>query len=128
MQPRAWHQGGQTLHELQGRHHQVGGAVAPGRLELEYDLPSGVGLHARVGQRRAGDVAAQLFQRLALVSAAAHGTSRPRPAGNTAGVRGAASWFISTQGVQRSIRRQPPYANVVVAAAGSQVAGSGLGY
>jgi hypothetical protein len=38
----------------------VRGAVAPGCLELEYDLTRGVGFHALVGQRRARDVAAQL--------------------------------------------------------------------
>ena len=47
------------------------GAVAPGGLELEHHLSGGVRLHALVGQRRAGDVAAQLFQRLAIIAAAA---------------------------------------------------------
>ena len=41
-------------------------------LELEHDLPCGVGLHALIGQSRARDVAAQLLQRLAVVGAAAH--------------------------------------------------------
>ena len=69
----ARHQRGQALHERPRRHHQVRGVVAPGGLELEHHLACGVGLHPFVGQCRAGDVAAQLFQRLALVGAAAHG-------------------------------------------------------
>jgi len=40
----------------------VRGAVAPGRLQLQHDLPGGVALGAFVGQRRAGDGAAQLLQ------------------------------------------------------------------
>ncbi len=39
-------------------------------LQLQCDLPGGVGLYAFVGQSWAGDVAAQLFQRLAVVGAA----------------------------------------------------------
>jgi len=61
-----------SLHELQRRNPQVRGSVAQGDLELEHHLIGGVGLYARVGQSRAGDVAAQLFQRLAVVGAAAH--------------------------------------------------------
>ena len=51
------------------------GAVASRGLELEHEhhLRGGVGLDALVGQCRAGDVAAQLLQRLAVVSPAAHG-------------------------------------------------------
>jgi len=62
VQARPRHQGSQPLHELQRRHHQVRGAVAPGRLQLQHDLPGGVALGAFVGQRRAGDGAAQLLQ------------------------------------------------------------------
>jgi len=80
VQPGPWHQRSQPLHELQRRQpcrprprraralrlaqtvhwtvcvppqHQVGGAVARGGLELEHDLPGGVGFHALVGQSRA---------------------------------------------------------------------------
>ena len=70
MQPRPWHQRCQPLHEPRRRHHQVGGAAAPGCLELEYHLPGGVGLHAFVGHCRSGDVAAQLLQRLPVVGRA----------------------------------------------------------
>jgi len=38
MQPWAWHQGGQALHELKRRHHDVGSAVAPGAFELQHHL------------------------------------------------------------------------------------------
>jgi hypothetical protein len=51
----------------------VRGAVAPGCPELQHHLPSSVALHTFVGQGPAGDVAAQLLQRLALVGVAAHG-------------------------------------------------------
>ena len=44
----------------------------PGGLQLEHHLPGGVALHTFVGQGRARDVAAQLRQRPAVVSAAAH--------------------------------------------------------
>ena len=74
VQPRPGHQRRQPLHELQRRHHQMRGPVAPGGLELEHHLPGGVGLYALVGERRAGDVAAKLLQRLAVVGAAAHGS------------------------------------------------------
>ena len=62
----------QPLHEPQRRRHLVRGDVARGCLELQHALPGGVALHAFVGQRRAGDVATKLFQRLAVVRRAAH--------------------------------------------------------
>ena len=75
VQARSWHQRGQPPHELQRRHHQVRGAVVPGCLQLQHDLPGRVALHPFVGQSRAGDVAAQLFQRFAVVGITAHGVS-----------------------------------------------------
>jgi len=68
VQPRSGHQCGQPLHELQRRHHQASGAVAPGSLQIQHHLVRGVALHALVGQRRTGDVAAKLFRRLAVIS------------------------------------------------------------
>ncbi len=53
--------------------------TAPDALELEHHLARGVCLHTFVGQRRAGDVAAQLLQRLAVVGAAAHGGVQAEP-------------------------------------------------
>jgi hypothetical protein len=43
-----------------------------GRIQLEHHLTGSVALHPFVRQRRAGDVAAQLVERLSLVGAAAH--------------------------------------------------------
>ena len=67
-------------YQLQRRRQQMRGAVAPMGLELEHNLAGGVGLHALVGQCRACDVAAQLFQRLAVVSPAAQGSMQAEPA------------------------------------------------
>ena len=63
----AWHRCTQLPHVLRRRHHQVRGAVAPGRLQLQHDLSGGVALHPVVGQRRPGDPAAKLLQRAAVV-------------------------------------------------------------
>ncbi len=52
--------------------HQARHAVAPTRFQLAYHLPGGVALHPLVGQRRAGDLAPQLLERLAVVRPAAH--------------------------------------------------------
>jgi len=51
----------------------VRGAIAPGGLEFEHDLPGAVDLYPFVGQCWAGNGPAQLFQPLALVGIAAHG-------------------------------------------------------
>jgi hypothetical protein len=72
VQPRPRHQRRQPLHELQRAQHQVRGAVAPRCLELELHLPCRVELHPLVRQRRPGDVAAQLFQPLAVMCADPH--------------------------------------------------------
>jgi hypothetical protein len=48
------------------------------KLGLEHHLACGVGLHPFVGQCRAGDVAAQLFQRLPVVGRAAQRTAACR--------------------------------------------------
>src|SRR3954452_2087428 len=72
MQPGTRDQCGQALQELQRRHHDMGGAVAPGALELQHDLASAVALEPLVGNRRAGDVAAQAFELLALMGVTAY--------------------------------------------------------
>jgi hypothetical protein len=66
-------------HELQRRHHQVRGAVASGGLQHQHDLPGSVAPHPFVGQRRARDVTAELLQRLAVFSAAAHDGVQAEP-------------------------------------------------
>jgi hypothetical protein len=58
---------------------QASGAIAPGSLQPQHHLAGGVGLHAVACQRGPGDVAAQLFQRLADVSAAAHDGVQAQP-------------------------------------------------
>jgi DNA-binding transcriptional LysR family regulator len=65
------------LQELQRRHDQMRGAVAPGGLQLQHHLPGSVDLHALVGQSRAADVAAQLFQPLAVVGEAFYRRCKP---------------------------------------------------
>ena len=72
MQPGTRDQCGQALHELQRRHHDMGGAVALGALELQHDLAGWIALEPFVGNRRAGDIAAQAFELLALMGATAH--------------------------------------------------------
>ena len=50
----------------------MGGAVAPGAFELEHDLACAIALEPFVGNGRAGDIAAQAFEFLALMSATVH--------------------------------------------------------
>src|SRR3954467_6561708 len=69
MQPGTRDQYGQALHDLQRRHHDMGGAVAPGTFELEHDLACAIALEPLVGNGRAGDIAAQAFELLALMGA-----------------------------------------------------------
>ena len=72
MQARSRHQSGQALHEFQRRHPEVRGSVAPGALQLQHDVARRIFLEPLVGNRGAGDVAAQAFERLALMRGAAH--------------------------------------------------------
>ena len=62
LQAGRWGEGGQAADELQRCEHQVGGAVLPGRLEGEGEIPVVELLQAAVGQRRAVDVAAEAFE------------------------------------------------------------------
>src|SRR3954466_13346554 len=50
----------------------MGGAVAPRALELQHDLAGTGALEPLVGNRRAGDVAAQAFELLALMGVTAY--------------------------------------------------------
>jgi hypothetical protein len=52
MQPRARDPCGQALHELQRRHHDMGGAVTVGTLELQHDLTGWIALEPFVGNGR----------------------------------------------------------------------------
>ena len=60
------------LHELQRRHHDVGGAILVRTLQAQYDITGAIATEPAVGNCRAGDVAAQLFEFVALISAATH--------------------------------------------------------
>lgn len=73
VQRRPRHQRGQPLHEHSRCYHQVHGAIAPQRLELQLNLAGVVDMHPIVRERRLGDVAAQLVQLLAAVSFNLHG-------------------------------------------------------
>ena len=53
VQARARHQRGQALHEFQGRHHDVRGAVARKALELQHDITRAIALEPLVGDRGA---------------------------------------------------------------------------
>ena len=64
--------GGQALHEFQRRHDDMGGAVFERALQLQHHLAGAVTLEPVVGDRRAGDIAAQVLQFLALIGAPAH--------------------------------------------------------
>ena len=72
VQPRARHECCQALYELQRRHPDVRGAVAPRALELQHDITRAIALEPLVGDRGARDVPAQAFERLALMLSAAH--------------------------------------------------------
>src|SRR3954467_15997941 len=50
----------------------MGGAVAPGALELQHDLACAIALEPLVGNGRAGDIAAQAFELLALMGVTAY--------------------------------------------------------
>ena len=72
MEPRARHQRRQALHELQRLHDDMGGAVFVCTLELQDDLAGAITFEPFIGDGRAGDIAAQVFQLLALIGAPAH--------------------------------------------------------
>ena len=72
MEPGAWDECGQALHELQGRHHDMGCAIAIGCLQREHHLPGTVECQPLVGHGGAGDIPAQVFEFLPLMGGAAH--------------------------------------------------------
>ena len=72
MQSRSRHQRGQARHEFHRLHHVVAGAIAPRRLEFQHHLPGAVGTEPLVGDRRAGDTAAQLFEPFPVIGRAAY--------------------------------------------------------
>ena len=60
------------MHELERRHHDMGGAVAVWALESQHDIAGAVKFEPFVGDGRTGDVAAQLLEFVALIHGAAH--------------------------------------------------------
>ena len=62
MKPRVWDERGQTLHELQGRHHDMGCAIAIGCLQREHHLPGTVECQPLVGHGGAGDIPTQVLR------------------------------------------------------------------
>ena len=67
-----WYEGGQALHELQRGHNDVGGTVPIGAFQLQHDITSAVEFEPVIGDGGTGDIAAQLFELVALTSGAAH--------------------------------------------------------
>ena len=64
---RAGRDGRELLQQLHGVEQQVGGAVPPGGLELEEDAAVGAQAQPVLGQRRAQQIAAQVFEAGAIV-------------------------------------------------------------
>jgi hypothetical protein len=64
---RTGHQRGEPLHKFQRRHDNRGAAVFVGTLQLRHDLAGAVTLEPLIGDRRVGDIAAQVLKLLALI-------------------------------------------------------------
>ncbi len=62
---------GQPLHELQRRHHDVGGAILVWALGSQHDIAGAVEFEPLIGDGVSGDVAAQLLYCSALIHGAA---------------------------------------------------------
>ena len=67
----AWHEGGEAGDEFDGVEHDMSRPVTEGMLESIHDLPAVIDREAFVGDRWAGDVAAQAFEGVALMGLAA---------------------------------------------------------
>ncbi len=71
MGPWTGHEHGQALHELQRRHHDMGGTVVVRAFELQHDMTGTIAFEAFVGNGWTGNVSAQVFEFLALMGGAA---------------------------------------------------------
>jgi len=67
MQPRTGDECGEVLHEFQGFHDDLGGAISVRCLQREHHLPGLIECKTLVGNRRPGDVATQMFELMALM-------------------------------------------------------------
>jgi hypothetical protein len=72
MQPRTGNQRGESLHEFQRRHHDMGRAISIGCLQCEHHLPGPIEYKTFIGDGGAGDVAAEVFEFLPLMGGTAH--------------------------------------------------------
>ena len=77
----AWDQRGKPGNEVEGVEDDVSGPVTEGVLESVDDLSPFIDREAFVGERRAGDVAAQAFEGVALVGMAHGADPRLRHSG-----------------------------------------------
>ena len=65
-------QGSQALQELQGRHDDMGSAIAVRGFEFQHDVALGCASQAFVSQSGTADVSAEAFEGRALMRAAVH--------------------------------------------------------
>jgi hypothetical protein len=72
VQPRAWDQRGEVLHEFLRLHDDLGRAVAIRALQSRHDLPLAIAAQSLISERGASDLPAQPFQLLALIRPTEH--------------------------------------------------------
>ncbi len=72
VQPRTGNQCGKALHEFQGFHDDMGGAISVRCLQREHHLPGTVERWALVGKSRAGDVPTEVFELMTPVDGEPH--------------------------------------------------------
>ena len=114
--PRARHQCREALHEVDRRHLQTGGAVAPGCLEFERHARGAVSAQLIVGEGRAGDIAAQPGEPVTVIGPAARRRMQTE-AGDLDAERPA---FAPTRGAEAAADRRD-------AAAGMRAGGDAIG-
>ena len=81
MEPGTRNQGSQALEEFEGRHDDMGGAVAVGGFEFDHDIAFWCAGQAFVAQSGTGDVSAEAFEGGALMRAAVHGGTKAKALG-----------------------------------------------
>ena len=104
MKPRTWNECGEALEEFQRAHHEMGGAIAIRGFELEDDLTGRGTAQAFVAEGWTRDVAAQPFEFLPLMGAAAGVGMQAKPLGtDTAlGIAGLLDWRGAARGLSTS--------------------------
>ena len=81
MEPRPWDECGQSLQEFRGAHHEMGGAIAVRRFELQGDLTGPGAAQSFVAKGRARNVATEAFEGVPLMGAAAGVGMQAKPLG-----------------------------------------------